>query len=363
MTITPGERMASIDWHHLASEIRLWSAELGFAGTGFTNTSLEAHQERLEAWLANDYHGTMDYMTRHGDMRSHPEKLHEGTVSIISVRLDYLEKQPEASAVLASDRKAYVSRYALGRDYHKVIRGRLKRLCDRIDEYLRARDFLDFRARPFTDSAPILEKALAEKAGLGWIGKHTLLLNEKAGSWFFLGEVLTNLPLPESSDMQTNRCGSCTACIDVCPTDAIVEPYVLDARRCISYLTIEYRGSIPEQLRSPMGNRVFGCDDCQIVCPWNRYAPENTESDFKPRHGLGSADLLELFQWTEHEFMKKTEGSAIRRTGYKGWMRNLAVGLGNSSATPETARILESRKGASDLTDEHISWALDKLKD
>ncbi len=308
--------MTSIDWQHLADEIRRWGKELGFSAIGITDAQLEEHQLKLDAWLANDYHGGMDYMARHGDLRSHPEILHPGTVSVIAFRLDYLEKKPDPANQLASSSHAYVSRYALGRDYHKVIRGKLKRLVARIEDYLIDKDFDEFSSRVFTDSAPILEKALAEKAGLGWIGKNTLLLNEKAGTWFFLAEMLTNLPLPVSSDIQQNRCGSCSACIDICPTNAIVAPYHLDARRCISYLTIEHRGSIPEHLRAPMGNRIFGCDDCQIACPWNRYAPDNAEADFSPRHGLDSAQLLDLFGWSEDEFLKKTEGSPIRRTGY-----------------------------------------------
>jgi epoxyqueuosine reductase len=303
----------------------------------------------------------MDYMARHGSMRSHPEQLHPDTMSVISVRLDYLEAEPDANDVLKKKDIAYVSRYALGRDYHKVIRGKLKKLSEQIASYLNDHGHEGFSSRVFTDSAPILEKALAEKAGLGWIGKNTLLLNEKAGSWFFLGEILTNLPLPGGEENQPNRCGSCSACLDICPTDAIVAPYQLDARACISYLTIEYRGSIPVALREPMGNRVFGCDDCQLVCPWNRYAKHNAEDDFRPRHGLDQKELVSLLNWDETEFLRKTEGSAIRRTGYQGWQRNLIIGLGNSPAEPAAVSALQRRKGQSDLLDEHIDWAMNKL--
>ncbi|MBT4161269.1 MAG: tRNA epoxyqueuosine(34) reductase QueG [Gammaproteobacteria bacterium] len=352
--------MTSIDWQHLTDEITLWGKELGFSAIGISDIELNAHQQKLDAWLAKEYHGEMDYMARHGDLRSHPEKLHTGTVSVITFRLDYLEKEPNPKDLLTSDGHAYISRYALGRDYHKVIRGKLKKLVTRMEDYLVAYDFNGFSSRVFTDSAPILEKALAEKAGLGWIGKNTLLINERAGSWFFLAEILTNLPLPVTPDAQQNRCGSCTACIDICPTNAIVAPYQLDARRCISYLTIEHRGSIPEPFRAAMGNRVFGCDDCQIACPWNRYAQDNAEPDFSPRHGLDSAQLLDLFCWSEDEFLKKTEGSPIRRTGYLGWLRNLAVGLGNSPAQAGLTAALNQKKGISDLTDEHIDWALNQ---
>lgn len=350
------------DWTALSEQIEQWGQTLGFSAVGITGTDLGRHEQYLEQWLSRGYHGEMDYMARHGSLRSHPAELHPGTHSIISVRLDYLEPSPDPNAVLASDRKAYISRYALGRDYHKVIRQKLKRLVGHITTYLDDRGYPGFNARVFTDSAPLLEKALAEKAGLGWIGKNTLLMNEKAGSWFFLGEVLTNLPLPDSTGQATNRCGSCQACIDVCPTDAIVAPYELDARKCISYLTIELRGAIPEIYRSPMGTRIFGCDDCQLVCPWNRYAQHNAETDFKPRHSLESPEMIELFAWTEDTFLTKTEGSAIRRTGYQGWLRNLAVGLGNCAPTPEIIAALTSRKGLSDLLDEHIDWAVRKLK-
>ena len=357
-----------VDWEELKGLLPGWGRELGFSGVGVADINLEDHRNRLQGWLADEYHGEMEYMARHGSMRWQPKLLHPGTHSIITVRIDYLQKQPAPEEILAQADKAYISRYALGRDYHKVIRNKLKRLVKRISDHCENLGFHDFDSRVFTDSAPILEKALAEKSGLGWIGKHTLLINEKEGSWFFLGEILTNLPLTQSPSAQTNRCGSCTACIDICPTKAIIAPYTLDARRCISYLTIEHRGVIPLELRKPMGNRVFGCDDCQLTCPWNRYAKQSSEPDFEPRHGLDAADLLNLFSWSEEEFLKNTEGSAIRRTGYEGWLRNLAIGLGNidfkASATGETASsgvvvaALNSRIGYSTLVDHHIEWAI-----
>ncbi len=368
----------NVDWEELKALLPDWGRELGFSGVGISDIDLEEHQNRLRDWLADDYHGEMEYMSRHGSMRWQPELLHPGTHSVITVRIDYLQKQPAPEDLLARSDKAYISRYALGRDYHKVIRNKLKQLVKRIKDHCESLGFHDFDSRVFTDSAPILEKALAEKSGLGWIGKHTLLINEKEGSWFFLGEILTNLPLTQSPTAQTNRCGSCTSCIDICPTKAIVAPYRLDARRCISYLTIEHRGEIPVELRKPMGNRIFGCDDCQLTCPWNRYAKQTTEPDFEPRHGLGTADLLDLFNWNEEAFLKNTEGSAIRRTGYEGWLRNIAIGLGNikfnenvvrksvskesvageAPSSDDVIAALEKRKGYSSLVDHHIEWAI-----
>ena len=348
------------DWTELTKLIDAWAMELGFAAAGICDVDLAEQGVWLEKWLASGYQGEMDYMAKHGSLRWHPEALHPETCSIISVRLDYLEKRPDAAKVLATSGKAYVSRYALGRDYHKVLRGKLKRLVSKIDDYCQTRGYDGFHARVFTDSAPLLEKAIAEKSGLGWIGKNTLLLSEEAGSWFFLGEILTNLPLPVNEKKAENRCGSCSACIDICPTQAIVGPCKLDARKCISYLTIEQRGAIPEPLRKPMGNRVFGCDDCQLACPWNRYAKSNSESDFRPRHGLESPDLMALFRWSEEEFLQRTEGSAIRRTGYEGWLRNLAVALGNMPPNKEVTRLLKSRLGFSQLLDEHLVWAMEQ---
>ena len=345
-----------------------WGQELGFSGVGVTDIELNDQRPRLQAWIANGYHGQMDYMDRHGAMRWRPEILHPGTHSVITVKLDYLQKNPPPEKILGLQEKGYVSRYALGRDYHKVLRNKLKCLANKIGNYCEIAGFHDFQSRVFTDSAPILEKALAEKSGLGWIGKHTLLINEKEGSWFFLGEILTNLPFINNPTTQTNRCGSCTSCIDICPTKAIVAPYTLDARRCISYLTIEHKGVIPIEFRKPMGNRIFGCDDCQLTCPWNRYAKQTLEPDFKPRHGLDASDLLELFNWSEGEFLKNTEGSAIRRAGFESWLRNLAIGLGNINtmelmqrgkiSRPIVITALKTKLGYSSLVDHHIEWAI-----
>ena len=353
--------MTSIDWQQLATSIRDWANQLGFADVGFASPENSNHQEYLNDWLENNYHGDMTYMARYRDLRSDPSKLHPGTQSIICLRLDYLDHETQPERILASDSIAYVSRYALGRDYHKVIRGKLKTLVRQIGEYLSGEKYYDFNARVFTDSAPIMEKAFAEKAGIGWIGKNTLLLNEQAGSWFFLGEILTNLPLPASEARQINRCGSCSSCIDACPTNAFVAPYQLDARKCISYLTIEHKGKIDVNLRELIGNRIFGCDDCQLACPWSRYAPQANEIDFTPRHNLDSSTLLELFQWTEKEFLEKTKGSAIRRTGYLGWIRNIAIAIGNGPSNQTALSVLESKKGLSDMTDEHINWAINRL--
>lgn len=355
--------MAEFDFGELAGAMDAWAGELGFSAWGVAGVDgLGAHRERLDAWLAKGFHGSMGYMARHRDLRGEPLRLDPGAASVISLRLDYLPPGAPPSACLAEPGLAYVSRYALGRDYHKVVRGKLKRLAQRLSAWLAARGHEGLRARPFADSAPLLEKALAEQAGLGWIGKNTLLLNEGAGSWFFLGELLTNLPLPPSERRAESRCGSCAACIEVCPTGALVAPYQLDARLCISYLTIEQKGSIAPELRPLMGNRVFGCDDCQLVCPWNRYAAVSGEGDFQPRHGLDTAGLLGLFAWTREEFLARTEGSAIRRAGYHGWLRNLAVALGNAVAAGEAAgpirRALKARLGLSPLVDEHIHWAL-----
>ena len=354
--------MSDIDWQHLGKEIETWSRAEGFNAVGITDLELAQHEAYLNAWLERDFHGSMSYMSHHGTMRSHPEQLHPGSISVISLRIDYLSPEPEPIRVLQNRKSAYISRYALGRDYHKVLRGKLKKIIALMEEYLRGHDFDNFDARVFTDSAPLLEKAIAEKAGLGWIGKHTLLLSEAAGSWFFLGEILTNLPLlPPPPAKVVNRCGSCTACMDICPTQALVAPYQLDARRCISYLTIEHKGSIPVELRPLLGNRIFGCDDCQLVCPWNRYAQTHQEGDFKPRHGLEDAHLMDLFAWSEQEFLTKTQGSAIRRTGYEGWLRNLAIALGNAPFDPHILASLNSRLGqVSALVDEHIHWALEE---
>jgi len=339
---------------NLAERIRTLSRELGFQQTGISDVDLSQAEERLAAWIRNRFHGEMAYMSRHGSKRSRPDMLVPGTLRVISVRMDYLpEDQDAARELLDHPRKAYLSRYALGRDYHKVLRGRLRRLARAIQA-----EIGPFGHRIFVDSAPVLEKPLAEKAGLGWIGKHTNLLNRRAGSWFFLGELYTDIELPVDQPEQSH-CGSCRACIDVCPTGAIVAPYQLDARRCISYLTIELKGRIPPELRSLIGNRIYGCDDCQLVCPWNKFAVPTAEADFAPRHSLDSIDLTELFRWDEETWKRKTEGSAIRRIGYEQWLRNVAVALGNAERSNEVLAALESRKdNSSPIVREHVEWAL-----
>ncbi|HEX2668803.1 MAG TPA: tRNA epoxyqueuosine(34) reductase QueG [Gammaproteobacteria bacterium] len=345
---------APTDFHALADRIKGWGRELGFQQLGTSGVELPEDEQRLLAWLAAGRHGDMAYMQQHGTRRSRPQELVPGTLRVISARMDYWPGATEDTEALLEDRdRAYIARYALGRDYHKVLRARLQKLADRIQEEIGA-----FGYRAFTDSAPVLEKALARGAGLGWIGKHTNLINKDAGSWFFLGELFTDLPLP-LDEAGGEHCGSCRACLDVCPTGAIVAPYELDARRCIAYLTIEHKGSIPAEFRKPMGNRVFGCDDCQLFCPWNKFAQVSKEADFTPRAGLDGPKLTELFAWTEEEFLKRTEGSAIRRAGYEGWLRNIAVGLGNAPTSDEVMAALKSREShPSELVREHVRWAL-----
>ncbi len=343
-----------IDFAQLARDIKCWGRELGFQQVGITDTRLEEDETHLLNWLDADHHGEMRYMAAHGSKRSRPQDLVPGTLRIISVRMDYWPQQADpATGVLDDPARAYVSRYALGRDYHKVLRKRLQKLADRIVEQVGP-----FGFRAFTDSAPVLEKALAQKAGLGWIGKHTNLINRREGSWFFLGELFTDLPLPVDSPA-SNHCGSCQACIDICPTQAIIAPYRLDARRCISYLTIELHGAIPEELRKSIGNRIYGCDDCQLICPWNRFSRPSGESDFTPRHRLDSSTLIELFSWDEAVFLHNTEGTAIRRIGHISWLRNIAVALGNSPTATGVVEALESRRDhPSELVREHVQWAL-----
>ncbi|MCG8371028.1 MAG: tRNA epoxyqueuosine(34) reductase QueG [Proteobacteria bacterium] len=338
----------------LKRDISAWCRDLGFSQAGISDVDLTTAESRLRDWLSDRFHGSMRYMERHGRKRSRPEELVPGTLRVVSVRMDYLTgSQDAAKRLLDHESRAYVSRYALGRDYHKVLRGRLRALARRIRERVGA-----FGYRVFVDSAPVLEKPLAEKAGLGWIGKHTNLINRDEGSWFFLGELYTDLPLPVD-EPEESHCGSCVACIEVCPTRAIVAPYVLDARRCISYLTIESKDPIPVEFRKAMGNRIYGCDDCQLFCPWNKFARLSSEPDFAPRHGLDDAQLTELFAWDERTFLEKTEGSAIRRIGYEQWLRNLAVALGNAETTPELVAALEARQhGTSNLVAEHVDWAL-----
>jgi len=340
----------------LADDIRQWGRELGFQRVGFADTDLAEHERRLQEWLDAGHHGEMRYMQKHGTRRSRPGELVPGTIRVISARMDYLPGQGEPIEAVLEDRAAaFVSRYALGRDYHKLMRQRLQRLAARIGEAAGA-----FGYRVFVDSAPVLEKALAEKAGLGWIGKHSNLLSREAGSWFFLGEIFTDLPLPADRPSR-NHCGDCTRCLDICPTQAIVAPYTVDARRCISYLTIELRGPIPEAFRPLLGNRIYGCDDCQLVCPWNRFAQYTAEADFAPRHGLDSAGLIELFAWTEEQFLARTEGSAIRRIGHACWLRNIAVALGNAPTTREVTNALQRRAShPSEMVREHVHWALSR---
>ena len=348
-----------MDLQALAGDIKRWGEELGFQRVGITDTDLSAYRDKVRASLAAGRHGTMGYLARNLEKRLDPARLEPRTCRVIVARMDYRPDAAEPLRILKDPGKAYVSRYALGRDYHKVVRRRLARLARRIED---AAGTGGAGYRAFTDSAPVLEKALAEKAGLGWIGKHTLLLDREAGSWFFLGEIYTDLPLPVDAVEAQDHCGACKACMTVCPTDAIVGPRELDARRCISYLTIEHKGSIPPQLRPLMGNRVFGCDDCQIHCPWNRYARLTREGDFTPRHHLDSAALLELFAWSEQEFLTRTEGSAIRRASHEQWQRNLAVAIGNGPPTAAAVAALEARRAsASPLVREHIDWALARL--
>jgi epoxyqueuosine reductase len=345
---------SKIDFKELAQSIKRWGTELGFQQVGITDTDFSEHEMHLLNWLARGRHGEMDYMVRHGTKRSRAGDLLPGTIRIISVKLNYWPPDGAAPGnVLATPEVAYISRYALGRDYHKLMRKRLQRLATRIEGRIGP-----FGYRAFADSAPVLEKAAAAKAGLGWIGKHTNLLSRDAGSWFFLGELYTDLPLPTDASVQ-NHCGTCQACINACPTSAIIAPYELDARRCISYLTIELRGSIPEDLRPLIGNRIFGCDDCQLVCPWNKFARKSELTDFAVRHELDAPRLVDLFMWSEAEFLYNTEGSAIRRIGYACWLRNLAVALGNAPSSPQIITALRLRADdRSELVREHVRWAL-----
>ncbi|MDT8398562.1 MAG: tRNA epoxyqueuosine(34) reductase QueG [Pseudomonadales bacterium] len=345
--------MTDIDFRALSVQIRHWGRELGFQQLGIADVDLGEHEDHLLNWLKNRYHGDMHFMAKHGSLRSHPAQLLPGTLRVISVRLDYLPENTRMIKVLKNSQQAYVSRYALGRDYHKLMRKRLQQLAEQIQRHVG-----HFGYRAFVDSAPVLERALAEKAGLGWIGKNTMLINKRAGSWFFLGELFTDLPL-ETDDKASDHCGTCRACLDICPTQAFVGPHQLDARKCISYLTIELRSSIPEELRPLIGNRIFGCDDCQSICPWNKFASTSREPDFSPRHQLDRAALVDLFGWTEADFLRNTEGSAIRRIGYECWLRNIAVALGNAKPSAEILAALKTRlTHASALVREHTQWAL-----
>jgi len=345
------------DMELLATKIKQWGLELGFNGVGICDTNLSAAELNLLAWLKNDHNGDMQWMEHHGVKRSQPDKLLPGTIRIISVRLNYLpEESTNPESILKDNIKAYISRYSLGRDYHKLMRQRLQKLADKINT-----EIGEFSYRAFVDSAPVLEKAIAEKAGLGWIGKHSNVINQEQGSWFFLGELYTNLELPIDSPAK-NHCGTCTSCIDECPTKAIIAPYTVDARRCISYLTIELKGSIPIEFRSMIGNRIYGCDDCQLVCPWTRFSKLGNETDFNPRHQLNEIELTELFKWTEQDFLKKTEGMAIRRIGFESWSRNIAVALGNATKSELIIEALLARQNdESSVVREHITWALNQL--
>jgi len=337
----------------LAQRLKALAREAGFQRAGISDVVLGEDEAHLRDWLAQGLHGSMHWMAQHGDKRSRPAELLPGTVRVLSVGMDYGREPEEAWENLRAQERAYVARYALGRDYHKLMRQRLQRLADRV-----ANEIGPFGFRVFVDSAPVLERALARNAGLGWIGKHTCLIDRDGGSWFFLGEIYLDLPLPVDVPA-SNHCGTCSRCIEVCPTRAITAPYRLDARRCISYLTIEHEGSIDPELRPLIGNRIFGCDDCQLVCPWNKFARRSDEPDFRVRNDLDRATLAELFAWTEAEFLQRTEGSAIRRSGYSRWLRNIAVALGNAPTTPETVAALESRRDIDDpVVREHVEWAL-----
>jgi len=429
----PNQPFAEPAAGELAGRIRNWAAELGFQQVGIADCNLGKAEARLRDWLARGWAGDMDYLSAHGTRRTRPDELVPGTIRVISVRMNYFPAEAADSwAVLGDGSRAYVARYALGRDYHRVMRARLQKLCDLIAADAEGTDSLPaesaglgsaagaawggvgslasvgtedvpgparvpangrtanesrsrgqhapassasvvgsqspavtrrFHYRVFTDSAPVMEVELATKAGLGWRGKHTLVLNREAGSWFFLGEIYTDLPLPVDAP-QADHCGTCSRCIDVCPTRAIVAPYLLDARRCISYLTIEHKGDIPEELRPLMGNRIYGCDDCQLVCPWNRFAQKADVPDFAVRHGLDAAGLVELFAWSEEQFEQHMEGSAIRRIGFERWLRNLAVGLGNAPTSAAVIAALEARSDhPSVMVRNHVEWALERHKD
>ncbi|WJG09786.1 tRNA epoxyqueuosine(34) reductase QueG [Aliiglaciecola sp. LCG003] len=339
----------------LIKSIKEWAKALGFQQIGISDTDLSQQQQYLQKWLDNGYHGNMSFFERNQEKRLDPKLLVPGTVRIISVRLDYLPPDAGFAKSLKNKQQGYISRYALGRDYHKLLRKRLKQLGEKIELQATTAEF-----RPFVDSAPVLEHAIAQKAGIGWTGKHSLTLNKTAGSWFFLGELFVNIPLPVDQPA-SDGCGGCNACITICPTQAIVEPYVVDARRCISYLTIEHNGAIPEKLRPLIGNRIYGCDDCQLICPWNRYAQLTSEDDFHPRQQLSNQDLVTLFNWDEQRFLTNTEGSPIRRIGHQKWQRNIAVAMGNADFDPTILSTLnQALEHACELVKEHIRWAIEQ---
>ena len=347
---------SQLDLRQIAENIKTWGMELGFQAIGIAGTDLGQAEARLLEWLAQGGHGEMDYMANHGVKRSRPQELVPGTLRIITARMAYFPPQARNSIeVMGDSSKAYISRYALGRDYHKLIRARLQKLAEKIQG-----EIGPFQFRAFTDSAPVMEVELSSQSGLGWRGKHSLLLSREAGSWFFLGEIYTDLPLPIDEPEQ-NHCGTCTSCITACPTAAIVAPYRVDARRCISYLTIELKGSIPEELRPMIGNRVYGCDDCQLACPWNKFGQLTREADFAVRHGLDDAKLTELFRWSEEEFDARLAGSPIHRIGHERWLRNVAIGLGNALPSEEAVAALLARLDhPSALVREHVAWALER---
>jgi epoxyqueuosine reductase len=349
----------SVDYTSLAENIKAWGKSLGFQQVGISDLDVSQHHQALHDWLEKGYHGQMSFFERNIEKRLYPEQLHESALRIISVRMDYLPNEAGFATNLTQTGQAYISRYALGKDYHKLMRKRLKQLAEKILEHCEELEY-----RPFVDSAPVLEHAIAEKAGIGWTGKHSLTLNKEAGSWFFLGELFVNIPLPLDNPV-AEECGSCNACISICPTQAIVAPYTIDAKRCISYLTIEHSGAIPEEFREPMGNRIYGCDDCQLVCPYNREAPTTRESGFEARHPLKDLSLLEAFSWSEDAFLKHTEGSAIRRIGIDKWRRNVSVAMGNAAFSDDIVSALEH---AQDHTSdpsllEHYAWALKRQRD
>ena len=345
--------MRNVDFTQLHQDIKRWAQEIGFQRVGIADIDLKLDSERYRRWCEQGFHGTMDYMTRHESLRNNPQQLVPDVRRVIVVSMNYLNVRTNMDAVAPLNQTAYIARYALGRDYHKLLRKRLDKLAQRITQQVASHGY-----RAFCDSAPVLERALARKAGIGWVGKNTLVMNREQGSWFFLGELFTNIPLPIDQPIK-DHCGSCSACITVCPTQAIIKPYQLDARRCIAYLTIEHKGSIDPKLRPLIGNRVFGCDDCQIICPWNKFAKLTNEGDFKPRHQLDSSQLIDLFLWDEATFLKNTEGSAIRRTGYLNWLRNLAIGLGNAAKDEKIVAALNQRLShPSSLVREHVAWAI-----
>ncbi|WP_394388043.1 tRNA epoxyqueuosine(34) reductase QueG [Shewanella woodyi] len=360
LTQSSFDSLTSSQLSQLVISIKQWGKELGFAQIGICDTDLTIEEPKLQQWLDKGYHGEMGYMESHGMMRAHPHELHPGTIRVISARMDYLPPEAGFATNLRDPNLAYISRYAGGRDYHKLIRNRLKKLGLMIEKELTRLGAAKPNFRPFVDSAPILERPLADKAGLGWTGKHSLLLNQDAGSWFFLGELLIDLPLPVDIPV-SEGCNTCVACIKSCPTNAIVEPYIVDGRRCISYLTIELQGAIPEEFRPLIGNRIYGCDDCQLVCPVNSKSPLTLETDFHTRDPLKQPELLTLFNWSEAEFLKITEGSPIRRIGHKRWLRNIAVALGNAPFSQTIIDTLELKKQTEELDEmvaEHIDWAL-----